>query len=614
MPLFPKSGKIERLLLRPLLTKINRRSIFLAVCLLLLSLFSLILADGLISLGQVHSGIKIGDVYVGSLTPQQAKEKLESRLNPALHKPVEIKYESNSRQITPGQFDVRVSIQKSVDKAYAIGREGGLIQQIRQRFSCWLKTRKSVLIYSVDSKLISDYINQIAADIDRDPVDAGISLAGGDAKITPSQIGISLDKPQMFSMVKTKLVASRQRIIVAPVTIIPVDITEDDAKDAFKDTKRMMRYPLTLNYKESIWQFDSKQIGELIRFKKIAKTKAKTTLKLQAELDPDKVKDGIGRLTEDLNVEPQNAEFQVDGASVNIVPSKNGIKVDTDSALEKLNKEIFADPPRQIVLSTKVVEPERTTEEAQAMGIKERVSSFTTTFSSGNPPRVNNIRLLSQALDGVIVAPGKVFSFNDATGPRTAEKGYQEAPTIVQGELVPSIGGGICQVATTLFNTIFLGGYPVTSRQNHSFYISHYPDGRDATVSWGGPDLKFKNDTEAYLLIKTWPSSSSITVAIYSTDYDTVVSYKATEFSNYKAFPIKKVDDPSLPKEQEVIETAGIEGRDITVYRTVKRGGNVLREDKFFSRYKPKAQVVRIGTMEAAPAQEGVAEETQTAQ
>ncbi len=97
---------------------------------------------------------------------------------------------------------------------------------------------------------------------------------------------------------------------------------------------------------------------------------------------------------------------------------------------------------------------------------------------------------------GRCIAPGETFSFNGTVGPRTAEKGYQEAGAIVNGELVPQLGGGICQVGTTIFNTVFESGLPVVERHNHSFYISHYPKGRDATVSWGGPDFKFRNDTD----------------------------------------------------------------------------------------------------------------------
>lgn len=615
MTSFSQSIRREQPVIKYIMERINRRSIFLAACLFLLLFFGLVLTDGLVALGRIHPGVKIGDVNVGGLTPAQACKKLDSKLNPALGEPVNVVYQSKKWEILPSQFDVQVSVKKSVDKAYAIGREEGLIGRIKQRFSCWMEPKRSPLIYSIDNKLVSGFIDQMATEIDKDPVDAGISLNNGGPKITPSQIGIKLNKPQMFSFIKTKLVSSNNRSIEASVTMLPVDITEDNAQNALKDTKEMIRSPLTINYEQKMWQIDSEQIGQLLRFKKAPKTKSNRELELKAELNPDKVKEYIGELTEDLNLEPKNAEFQVDGPSVTIIPSENGLIADTNAALAKMKKAVSSHPPRQIFLSTKVVEPERTTEEAEAMGIKERISSFSTTFSSGNAPRVNNIRLLAQALDGTIVAPGKVFSFNETTGQRTAEKGYQEAPAIVQGELVPSIGGGICQVATTLFNTVFLGGYPVVSRQNHSFYISHYPAGRDATVAWGGPDFKFKNDTDSYILIKTWPSSGSIAVAIYGTNFGTEVSYKATEFTNFKPFPTKKVEDPALPKGQEVVDTGGIEGRDITVNRTVKRNGKVITEDKFFSRYKPRSQTIRVGTMEPVPppAAPAVAE-TQTAQ
>jgi vancomycin resistance protein YoaR len=235
------------------------------------------------------------------------------------------------------------------------------------------------------------------------------------------------------------------------------------------------------------------------------------------------------------------------------------------------------------------------------MGIKQRVSTFTTDYNPAQTSRVSNIHLLADALDGAIVPPDGIFSFNERIGPRTAEKGYQEAPTIVQGELTMTVGGGVCQVGTTIFNAIFFGGYPIVERHNHSFYISHYPAGRDATVSYGSLDFRFKNNTSAYILIKAWYSASTLTISLYSTDFGNNVSYTTSEFSNYVAFPIKYIDDPALPKGTQVVEDEGVDGRDVTVFRTVKRGGVVILQDKFFSRYKPKKATIRNGTAEVPP-------------
>lgn len=611
---FSKSEKSNIIVLKEALEKVNQRSVFVFLCFFFLASLTLILTDGLVSLGSIHSGIKINSVEIGDLTPNQACRKIEAKLKPSLKQTVKITYLENQWQVTPQQFNTKISVVKSAAKAYSIGREGGLISQLQQRASCWIQTKALPLVYSVDSKLMSSFIDDMAKKIDVKPVDASIQIRDEEPKITPSQSGIKLNRAETFSLIEAKLVSIGSRSMKAPVSIIPVEITEENAKAALEDTSTMMRSPLTIRYAERSWSIRPGDIGSLITFKKVPKKKNKKVLELRADLDSAKVKGYIAELTKDLSVGPQSAEFRVDGKAVIIIPSKTGVKVDTDAALAKMKKVLSSHPPRSIMLVTKVVEPERTTEEADAMGIKERISVFSTSFSSSNTPRVANINLLAKDLDGTIVAPGKVFSFNETIGPRTAEKGYKEAPAIVQGELVPSVGGGVCQVATTLFNAIFFAGYPIASRQNHSFYISHYPPGRDATVAWEGPDLKFKNDTDTYLLIKTWPSSSSITVAIYSTSYKTEVSYTATKFANFTPFQTKYVNDSAVPKGQQIPQESGVEGRDITVFRTVKRNGKVAREDKFFSRYKPKQAVVRVGTMEPAPPSQPTPSETQTAQ
>jgi vancomycin resistance protein YoaR len=161
---------------------------------------------------------------------------------------------------------------------------------------------------------------------------------------------------------------------------------------------------------------------------------------------------------------------------------------------------------------------------------------------------------------------------------------------------VPQLGGGICQVGTTLFNTIFFSGMPVLERQNHSFYISHYPTGRDATVSWGGPDLKFKNTTPTWMMISVSYTSESITISLYGTSPGYTVTYTTSKFSNPKPFPIEKQPDPTLQTGLSFIQDPGIDGRTVSVTRTVKKGNAVVRTDTFTSDYSPKIEVVRVGT------------------
>jgi len=342
-------------------------------------------------------------------------------------------------------------------------------------------------------------------------------------------------------------------------------------------------------------------MGELISF---SKDDSGGKAILRATLNKQKTEDYIKELTKNISNEAKDAKFEIVKNKVKIISSVDGNGIDTAAAYLEIKRVIKDDLPREIILKTKVIKPSLSTEEAQAMAITERVSTFKTNYSSGNTSRVHNIHLLAHALDGTIVAPGEIFSFNETIGPRTVEKGYEEAPTIVNGELVLTVGGGVCQVGTTIFNTAFFGGYPMVKRINHSFYISSYPMGRDATVSYGGADFQFRNDTSAYILIKTYCTGNSVAVSFYSADFGTKVSYKTTPFVNITPYSVEYVEDPLLPKGEQVVEKDGINGFDVTVYRTVTKKGEIIREDKFFSRYRPRKSIVHVGVKDDSEQEE----------
>jgi vancomycin resistance protein YoaR len=154
----------------------------------------------------------------------------------------------------------------------------------------------------------------------------------------------------------------------------------------------------------------------------------------------------------------------------------------------------------------------------------------------------------------------------------------------------------VCQVGTTFFNTVFFSGLPIIERHNHSFYISHYPTGRDATVSWGGPDFKFKNDTKGWILIRTAVTASTLTISLYGTDPGYDVQYTTGPFTDVVPHGVQEVKDARLPVGRRVVEDPGVDGRTIVVKRTVYLAGVVVRQDSFVSHYNPKVEVVRVGT------------------
>ena len=171
---------------------------------------------------------------------------------------------------------------------------------------------------------------------------------------------------------------------------------------------------------------------------------------------------------------------------------------------------------RKAELAVTSAAPERTTQDAKAMGITGLVGAYET-FYGGVANRIHNVQLVAHLIDDHYIAPGAAFSFNATTGERTADKGFLEAPVIINGELETGLGGGVCQVSTTIFNAAYEAGLTITERTNHALYISHYPQGRDATVNYPDIDLKFVNDTGHWLWLRTFVGSSSLTVALYGT-------------------------------------------------------------------------------------------------
>ena len=233
------------------------------------------------------------------------------------------------------------------------------------------------------------------------------------------------------------------------------------------------------------------------------------------------------------------------------------------------------------------------------MGVTGLVGSYETSFS-GTANRIHNVQLVAKLIDNKFIAPGAVFSFNQTTGQRSAAKGFLTAPQIVNGQLVDALGGGICQVSTTVFNAAFEAGLDIQERTNHALYISHYPLGRDATVSWPSPDLKFQNDTDHWLLIRTFSSYSTLIVALFGTPQHRKVVSEAAPLHINGPPPLKRILDPNLAVGTKVLDDPGESSSSTHVQRRVfSAGGKLLHDYTWYSTYRSSPKIVRVGTKAA---------------
>lgn len=309
----------------------------------------------------------------------------------------------------------------------------------------------------------------------------------------------------------------------------------------------------------------------------------------------------VSSLTEELTVPAADATFFIDKDDlIQLTPAKMGARINTERAALELVRSIpflRTNDREVILLSMEQVQPEVTSDDLGRMKIKGVLGSFSTRFNPGNVNRTYNLHVAADALNNQMVKPGAEFSFNEIVGPRSEEAGYKEALVIVNNQFVPGVGGGVCQVSTTLYNALLRGGLSVTERSNHSLVVPYVPPGLDATVAYGGLDLKFRNDTGSYLVIRTKINGDVLTIKLLGdTDVKKNVSI-VNKVEQELPFKVVTKTDPNLYTGKEVVEQEGVKGYRAKVLRQFYENGLLVRTELVsHDVYKPIDKIVRMGT------------------
>lgn len=292
---------------------------------------------------------------------------------------------------------------------------------------------------------------------------------------------------------------------------------------------------------------------------------------------------------------PVDAHFEVTSAGgVNVVPSQPGTEVDVDAVANDIT-----DGRRDITAPMRSVQPGRDTKWARKLGIKELVSTFTTYHPAGQA-RVVNIHRAADLINNTVVEPGQVFSLNDAIGPRTSDRGFVSAP-VFYGEFTEDFGGGVSQLATTVFNAVFFGGFEDITHKPHTIYISRYPMGRESTINYGTVDVKFRNNSHHGVLIRTSYTSSSITVSFYGDKEGKVVKAEGPNVLATRPPTDELIDWPLLPVGERKQVEHGYTGYDVENFRIIEQPGKPTIRQRFFWRYKMIPNKILVGTAKPPP-------------
>ncbi|MGH3803094.1 MAG: VanW family protein, partial [Pseudonocardiaceae bacterium] len=311
--------------------------------------------------------------------------------------------------------------------------------------------------------------------------------------------------------------------------------------------------------------------------------------KVQPKVDGEKLAKALDTELRKVGTPAKDASVKVVGGRLKTTPSAAGVGVDTDKLAAALLPVLGSTgdggaSQRQVSASMGPLKPKLSTEQLVQLNIKEKISSFTTNFTGGEG-RNKNILLVADEVDNALVIPSDTFALNKFTGERGPAQGYVLAPVILNGKLKNEYGGGISQFATTLYNAVFFSGLQDVFHKAHSYYISRYPAGREATVYYPSLEVVFKNDSKYGVLIDTSYTSNSVTVSFWSTKRYVIESV-AGDRTNPKPVVTQYLDEPGC------IATQGIPGFDIVVWRVFKENGREIKRERISTHYKAEPKFV----------------------
>jgi vancomycin resistance protein YoaR len=560
------------------------------VALLLASLVAalavLTLVRGYMLRDSVLPGVRVAGVDVGGLSRADARGRIESRLGARLSQPIDLSLGGGVFTVTPSNL-FAVDAAATERLAYDSAR-GSFLERVAALTVPFAAGQDVEPVLRVNSSAVTALRKELEARTHR-RVSARISMKGLEPVVRAGKAGTSVDEATVLVLLRDAALKELPSVRVPLQTLTPM-ITTSAAEAAARQARTAVSAPVALHFRHrDVGKLGPKTIASLLRFRAEGG-------EYRVLLAAPRLREELAPFVKSYTKDPVDASFRIDGERARVVKGKNGTTLDVPAAQDAVLAAAALQDDREARIGLTALEPKLTTAEAKDLGIRRQVSTFTTDMGVSSSNRIWNVHLMADYIDGTIVKPGQTFSFNKTVGERTTERGFREGQMILGSLLLPAIGGGVCQTATTLFNNALQLGLPIKERRNHSWYISHYPIGRDATVNWGGPDFKFKNDLDRALLIKSSYTDSTLTFSFFGTNPHRKVDIRTGSQTNFTSPKPSYAYDPAAPEGSIRTVTGSHEsGFDITVYRKVSERGKVIRKDSFVSHYVAVGDTIIYG-------------------
>lgn len=550
----------------------------------LLVLFGALYAAGYAFTGdKVPRGTTVAGVDIGGLAPAAARARLEQELAPRAEQPIIVAADGQRARIDPADAGLAVDYAASVEQA-----GGGRSLNPARMWDYFTGGDDLDPVLDVDRAALDAAVDSFAQDVDEPAVEGEIAFKDGQPEPRFPESGQQVDREAAAATITDAFLdAGVDGAVQLEVAEIEPEVTEDEVRAALDEfANPAMSAPVTL------------VLGDdevVVRPEAFARALSMTADngELEPQVDEKKLMRAVRPAMRTVALSPEPATVRLVDGKPKVVPGKNGVTFDPAEVAEELPDALVQpDGQRRVEVEAKVAKPAFTTQDARKLKIKEVVSSFTTYYPHADYRNVNLGRA-AELVNGTVLKPGETFSLNDTVGERTAENGFTEGFIISNGVFKEDLGGGVSQVATTLFNAAFFAGLEDVEHKPHSFYIDRYPIGREATVAWGAVDLRFKNDTPYGVLIEAWinpstsGSSGEMNVRFWSTKYWDITAGVSDRY-NFTQEKTRYITDENCTPHD------GYGGFDIDVYRYFRRHGSdeLVRTETMHTTYTPSDSVV----------------------
>ena len=572
---------------------------------------------------RIYEGVSAFNVDLSGLTRDDARAALRSRLNPTQR--IYLRDGTQRFSLSLSELGIALDDTTVLNAAFSIGRGGGWLDNLQEQLTARLYGQSLSTSLIMDEGVAQVALKRLARQVERAPRDATVALVGAQVLSEPALAGRALDVNETIARLKQSIGQGSAEGLEIALAVNDVQPVVHDAGDGVKQMQAMLAGPLRLTMSDRVWietgrsatglqlvasqqdrswLLDTAALAAMLNVKQVQRNDGQATLSVT--VDDAKLTDFLKSVAAQVNRPARDARFYYDEASKTLTPlvaSQEGRTLDVAASAQRIKAQI-ASENRLVPLVVKSAKPTIALEDMDKFNIHELVVAGTTFFRGSSPERIKNITVAMHQFDGVMVAPGQQFSFNEYLGDVLDANGYEPAFVIIGDRTDVGIGGGVCQVSTTAFRAAFFGGYDITERWAHGYTVHYYepPVGMDATVYAPAVDFKFVNDTPNYLLIQPSIDLKKLTLTFnfYGTKNNRTVQMDGPTVSKVIPHPPDvREEDPTLPVGVVKQVDFSADGMTVIVNRVVKEGDKVIHRDHFVSNYRPWTARFLVGTKRA---------------